>query len=135
MPQTRELFDSLMAQAPLDGETLASLADVLAHCEEATTACAAGMLAREDAGHLHMAVLHDLDCADVVTSTRRLLTRTKIDDSALLTAQLEVCLLACQRSNETCSRHASHHEHCRICSQATQRAIDTCHQALNALRP
>ena len=50
--------------------------------------------------------LHDLDCGDVVT-TRRLLTQTAGDDYGLIPAQFEVCLIACERSNETCSHMAA----------------------------
>lgn len=134
MPETRELFDSLVAHAPLDSEMLASLIDALAECEEAVTACATGMLALENVDQFRLPVLHDLDCGDVVAVTRRVLTRAKADDSALMSAQLEACLMACQRSYDTCSPHASHHAHCRICSQATERTVEACRRALEALR-
>lgn len=131
---TRELIDSLEMHAPLDGEILASVVDALSDCEEAVTACAAGMLGEDDIDRLRRSVLHDLDCGDVVVATRRLLTRATADDYGLIAAQLEVCLIACQRSNETCSRTAGVHEHCRLCTAATRRAADACRRTLDALR-
>jgi hypothetical protein len=134
MPQTRELIDSLAVHAALETETLASVLDALSDCEEAVTACAAGMVSAPDIDRMRSNVQHDLDCGDVVVTTRRLLTRATGADSALIAAQLEVCLMACQRSHDTCSRTAAAHEHCRLCAAATQRAADACRQALEALR-
>lgn len=131
---TRELIDSLETHVPLDGETLASVVDALSDCEEAVTACAAGMLGESDIDRMRRSVLHDLDCGDVVTTTRRLLTRATADDYGLIAAQLEVCLIACQRSNESCARTADAHEHCRLCTAATHRAADACRRALETLR-
>ena len=134
MLQTRNLFDSLSIKANLNSEVLASVADALSECEEAVVACAAGMLAEEDAMQLRSAVNADLDCADVIGATRRVLTRGNGPDDTLLTAQLEACLIACKHSNERCAQHADHHEHCRICAAATQRAADACRNALRALQ-
>ncbi|ETK32763.1 hypothetical protein [Microbispora sp. ATCC PTA-5024] len=134
MLPTRELIDSLSMHAALDTETLASVVDALSDCEEAVTACSAGMLGEQDIDRMRLSVLHDLDCGDVVVATRRLLTRATSDDSALIAAQLEVCLMACRRSHDACSRTASVHEHCRLCAAATDRAADACRRALDALR-
>lgn len=134
MHQTRDLFDSLSTKANLNSEVLASIADSLSDCEEAVIACAAGMLADEDAMQLRSAVSADLDCADVIQATRRVLTRGNGPDNTVLTAQLEACRIACEHSNERCAQHAHHHEHCRICSAATQRAADACRNALRALQ-
>ena len=92
------------------------------------------MLAEEDAMQLRAAVSADLDCADVIAATRRVLTRGNGPDRTLLTAQLEACLIACEHSNESCAQHAHHHKHCRICSATTQRTADACRNALRALQ-
>lgn len=133
MLPTRELFDSLTVRIGLSSEDLATAVEVLQECLEAVTACSAGMLTGPDAAHLAPAIARDLDCTDVAEATRRVLTRGTGPDSALVSAQLEACLLACERSHELCSQHAAHHEHCRICSEATQRCADTCRQLLTAL--
>lgn len=134
MLPTRELIGSLSVHAALDTETLASVVDALSDCEEAVTACAAGMLSEPDIDRMRSFVLHDLDCGDVVVATRRLLTRATDRDSALITAQLEVCLMACQRSHDTCSQTAAVHEHCRLCAEAADRAAQACRRALHVLR-
>ncbi|MEU2736135.1 hypothetical protein ABZ656_12040 [Streptomyces sp. NPDC007095] len=135
MIQTRELLDSVTSESVIGGEVLARAVDVLVACETAVTACATGMLAEKDADELRRAIDQDLDCADVTAATRRVLTRHSSHDPALLTAQVEACLIACQRSHDLCGGHAEHHEHCRICAEATGRAADACRDVLKAVRP
>ncbi|WP_328491601.1 hypothetical protein OHS59_01810 [Streptomyces sp. NBC_00414] len=134
MLQTRELLDSLSAKAPLSGETLAFTIDVLSVCEEAVTACAAGMTAEHSNPSMASAITLDLDCGDVVLATRRVLTGATGTDAGLLAAQLEACMIACQLSHDACGLHAAHHEHCRLCAEATQQAADACRTALAGLR-
>ncbi|WP_405818630.1 hypothetical protein OG241_26825 [Streptomyces sp. NBC_01390] len=134
MIQTRELLDSVTSASILSGEVLARAVDVLAACETAVTACATGMLADKDADALRTAIDQDLDCADVTAATRRVLTRHSGHDPALLTAQVEACLIACRRSHDLCGGHAEHHEHCRICAEATDQAADACRDVLDAVR-
>jgi len=134
MRQTRELFDSLGIRSRLPSELLASATVALAASEQATTVCATGMLSAKDAEELRTAISRDLDCADVTAVTRRILARDMDTDSALLTAQIEACIIACQHSNEECSRHADHHDHCRLCAQATAEAVDACREILQTLQ-
>jgi hypothetical protein len=134
MHPTRELIDSLAAHAALDPETLAHVVDALYGCEEAVTACAAGMLAEQDIDRMRSSVLRDMDCGDVAATTRRLLTRATADDSTLITAQLEACLIACRRSEEQCKLTAAEHEHCRLCTAAAHQAAEACRRALKVLR-
>ena len=134
MHPTRELIDSLEVRAALDSDTLAHVVDALADCEEAVTACAAGMLAAQDVDRMRTSVLRDLACSDVVAATRRMLTRSTADDSSLIIAQLEACDMACRRSEEQCKLTAEDHEHCRLCAEATHQAAEACGRALEVLR-
>jgi hypothetical protein len=130
----RELIESLAGHAAIDSRTLAQVVDALSGCEEAVIACSAGMVAEQDIDRMRASVLRDLECSEVVATTRRLLTRATADDSTLITAQLEACLIACRRSEEQCKLTAAEHEHCRLCTAATRRAAEACRQALEALR-
>jgi hypothetical protein len=130
----RELIESLAGHAAIDSRTLAQVVDALSGCEEAVIACSAGMVAEQDIDRMRASVLRDLECSEVVATTRRLLTRATPDDSTLITAQLEACLIACRRSEEQCKLTAAEHEHCRLCTAATHRAAEACRQALEALR-
>lgn len=102
--------------------------------EQAVTACAVGMLAEKEADELRTAVNRDLNCADVASTTRRVLTRGTDSDHALLAAQLQACVMACEHSHELCAQHAQRHEHCRLCSEATDRAAIACREVLRSLR-
>jgi hypothetical protein len=136
MLQTRELFDSLASRADhLDSQLLATTADALLECEQAVTACATGMLAEKENDELRLAINRDLDCADVVAATRRVMTRGTNADHGLLAVQLQASALAAELSHELCSQHARHHEHCRISAQATERAVAACRELLQVLRP
>ncbi|MGI5242085.1 four-helix bundle copper-binding protein [Dactylosporangium sp. CA-139066] len=133
MPQTRELLNSVaMSFRPeVTSERLASAIDAMLECEEAVTACAAAMVGEDDVRDLQDAIIRDLNCSDTVATTRRLISRGS--DVALLSAQLEACVIACEHSAELCAKHAHHHEHCRICSQATLRCAEACRQMLHGL--
>ncbi|GAA0727051.1 four-helix bundle copper-binding protein [Dactylosporangium roseum] len=133
MSQTRELLDTLAVsfRPQVSSEQLASVIDAMAACEEAATACAAAMVAEDDVRVLQDAIIRDLNCADVVAAARRVVSRGA--DAALLGSLLEACVAACEHSAELCGRHAHHHDHCRICSQATSRCAEACRAILRGL--
>jgi len=134
MLEARELFDSMTMDTDIDRERWSTAITALAGCQEAVTACAGAMVML---GGLASAVLRDLDFADVVQATSRVLTRaadTADTDHSLLSAQLEACLMACERSHELCNAQAEHHSHCRICAQTTRECADACRELLAALR-
>jgi hypothetical protein len=133
MTQTRELLDTfaLNFRPQVSSERLAAAIDAMLECEEAVTACAAAMVTEDDVQVLQDAIICDLNCADVVATTRRVVSRGC--DPALLSSQLEACVLACEHSAELCAKHAHHHEHCRMCSQATLRCAEACRQVLHGL--
>jgi hypothetical protein len=129
-----EVIDSLAMHAAFDSGTLTHVMDALSGCEEAVTACSAGMLAEPDIDRMRANVMRDMDCSEVCATTRRLLMRATADDSTLITAQLEACLIACQLSEEQCQMTAAEHAHCRVCMAATHQAVEACRQALAVLR-
>ena len=128
-----EVIDSLAMHAAFDSETLAHVMDALSDCEEAVTACSASMVAEQDIDRMRTNVMRDMQCSEIVATTRRLLMRATADDSVLITAQLEACLIACERSEEQCQMTAAEHEHCRLCMAATHRAVEACRQALQVM--
>ncbi|MEV6923377.1 four-helix bundle copper-binding protein [Dactylosporangium sp. NPDC051485] len=133
MPQTRQLLDTIAVnfRPEVSSDRLAAAIDAMLECEEAVTACAAAMVGEHDVRELQDAIIRDLNCSDTVATTRRLISRGS--DAALLSAQLEACVIACEHSAELCAKHAHHHEHCRICSQATLNCAEACRQVLHRL--
>jgi hypothetical protein len=131
MLETRELFDSITIDSDIDAERWSDAITALGNCQEAVTACAGAMLV--EASDMTSGVLRDLDCADVVQAAARVLTRAAAADLSLLSAQLEACLVACERSNQYCSAHAEHLPHCRICAENTKACADACRELLAGL--
>ena len=128
MLEVRELFDSITVDTDIDRDRWSNAITALGNCQDAVTACAAAMLMAGDG--MASGVLRDLDCADVAQATTRVLTRAAGMDRSLLSAQLEACLLACERSHEFCRAHAEHLPHCRICSENTKSCAEACRELL-----
>ena len=133
MSQTRQVLDTvaISIRPQVSSESMAVAIDAMLECEEAINVCAAGMVIEDDVRDLREAIIRDMNCADVVGATRRVLTRGV--DSALLSSQLEACMIACEDSAEQCAMHASDHEHCRMCSEATRKCAEACRQVLRGL--
>lgn len=133
MSQTRQVLGTvaISIRPQVSSESMAAAIDAMLECEEAVNVCAAGMVTEDDVRNMQDAIIRDMNCADVVAATRRVLTRGV--DSALLSSQLEACVIACEHSAEQCAMHASHHEHCRMCLEATRKCADACRQVLRGL--
>lgn len=131
--QTRELLDSsaLSLTPQVSSDRLAAAVEAMLECEEAVTACAAAMLGEAEPAGMREAIRHDLNCADVVAVTRRVLTRGA--DITLVSSQLEACVMACERSARLCGEHAGHCTHCRICADAAKRCAEACRQLIQGL--
>jgi hypothetical protein len=99
-------------------------------CAQACTACADACLAEPTVGDLIACIRLDLDCGDVCMTTGRVLSRHTAGHAALKWQLLETCAGFCRLCAEECDRHASHHEHCRICADACRACERACHQVM-----
>ena len=70
-------------------------------------------------------------CADLCDTTGRLISRQENPD--LARAILQACILACRLCAEECERHASMHEHCRVCAESCRRCEQACRDALSSM--
>lgn len=68
------------------------------------------------------------DCADICTATARVAVRRTGENVAMLRAQLEACIRACDLCAEECDRHD--HEHCRLCATMCRECAADCRKAL-----
>jgi hypothetical protein len=75
----------------------------------------------------------DLDCADLCAATGRVVSRRTGTNADLTRATLTACAAACRVCAEECARHASMHEHCRICGESCRRCEEACQALLAAL--
>jgi hypothetical protein len=132
---TIDIPDHTTTFALPDRDALVTAAAVLQHCEEAVTGCASAVFDEPEPIEQLSEVCRDMDCADVLAVTRRVLTRRADPDPDLLRAQLAACLVALRLSHELCSSHAEEYPQARTCSNATVRGIEVCRRLLDELRP
>ena len=120
-----ETIERMMSTSPNRATAgTSSLADCVAaclECEQACVACADACLGEKQVMDLRRCIRLNQDCADICGVTARVASRLFERDTAMLSAQLEACMRACATCGTECHRHASHHEHCKICSEACRR--------------
>lgn len=100
------------------------------HCTSCADACIA-----EGLPDLAQCIRSCLDCADICATTATLATRRAGSNEAILRMALELCVETCRRCASECSRHAGHHEHCRLCEEACRTCADACHRAADSIQP
>jgi hypothetical protein len=69
-----------------------------------------------------------LDCAEVCSATARLAVRRSSQNIAMLRAQIEACITACELCAAECERHE--HEHCQLCMTMCRECAGDCRKAL-----
>jgi hypothetical protein len=102
-------------------------------CAQTCTSCADACLAEDKVRDLAQCIRLNLDCADVCAITGRLATRRTGSDEEVIRRMLDVCAVACRLCGEECRRHASEHEHCRICAEVCERCMQACQEALRTM--
>jgi hypothetical protein len=115
-------------------EELIAAIDEMCACAQTCTSCADGCLAEQRVTELRQCIRLNLDCADVCTATGALAIRRTGSDGEVVRKMLDACITACRRCGEECQRHASHHEHCRICADACRRCEAACQEALRSMQ-
>jgi hypothetical protein len=79
---------------------------------------------------LRQCIRLNLDCADVCLATATVASRRTGSNEEVIRKMLEACAAACRLCGEECGRHASKHEHCRICADACRRCEKACQAAV-----
>ena len=102
-------------------------------CAQSCSACADACLGEQQIDMLRRCIRLNMDCADVCIATGRVLSRQQHPDVGLVRAQLESCMLACRACGDECAKHASQHEHCRVCADACRACAKACEDAIAAL--
>ena len=98
-------------------------------CAQACISCADACVAEPMVEHLRQCVRLDLDCADICSMTGAVGSRRTGSNEAVLFRLLELCEFACNTCAAECERHASKHEHCRICAQQCRECEESCRLA------
>ena len=118
--------------AGFDQAKLTECIEACFECAQTCTACADACLAEDMVAELVTCIRTNLDCADVCATTGAVLSRPGSDVS-ITEALLEACRAACQTCGDECQRHASMHEHCRVCADACHRCQAACADLLSDL--
>jgi hypothetical protein len=132
MTVAREMLDAAPVPVELGAEAVAAAIDACMVAAQACTSCANLSLAEEDIAELRRCVALCADCADICSTTLRVLSRPFSSDHLVTHRQLTACVRACSNSAEECERHAAHHRHCAICARACRACVHACNALLEA---
>ncbi|WP_326564472.1 four-helix bundle copper-binding protein [Micromonospora peucetia] len=131
MPSTtKSMLDTYLESINLDRARLAAVIDALNACAQACTACADACLSEDMVAELTKCVRTNLDCADICTTTARVLSRHTGYDANISRSLLEACAAACKACGDECAGHAGMHEHCRVCADACRACERACRDLL-----
>lgn len=126
---TMPMMETYPAAIDLDRTKLAATIDALIACGETCTACADACLSEVAVAELTKCIRTNMDCADICSTTSRVLSRHTGYDANISRTLLEACAMACMSCADECGTHADTMEHCRICADTCR----TCEQACRAL--
>ena len=111
-------------------QDLLQFIDAAYECAQACTSCADACLAEEMVAELRQCIRLNLDCADVCSATATVASRMTGSNEEVVRKMLEACARACRLCGDECERHASKHEHCRICAESCRRCAKACQAAM-----
>ena len=98
-------------------------------CAQTCTSCADACLGEQSVQKLTQCIRLNLDCADVCAATGAVASRRTGSNEEVIQQMLTACEAACRLCGEECARHASMHEHCKVCADACRRCQQACAQA------
>ena len=107
--------------------------DVAYACAQTCTSCADACLAEDIVAQLRQCIRLNLDCADVCDAFARLGSRRTGSNEEVIRKLLDACITACRLCGQECQRHASKHEHCRVCAESCRRCETACQSALRSM--
>jgi hypothetical protein len=102
-------------------------------CAQTCISCADACLGEDDVTQLRQCIRLNLDCVDVCLATGATSTRRTGANEELIRSMLDSCAVACRLCADECDKHASRHEHCRVCAEACRRCHQACQDAGGAV--
>src|SRR5581483_5367932 len=116
-------------------DTLVRCIEECFSCAQTCIACADACLAEDSVQQLRQCIRLNADCADICIATGALASRRTGSNDLTLAQMLETCVTACRVCGDECERHASMHQHCRICAEECRRCQEACAQASASIQP
>lgn len=126
MSHAKEMLDASPNPAPLGAADVAAAIEACSDAAQACTSCADSDLQEEDVTAMRSCIALDVDCADVCTTTARVLSRSAAPDHLVLHRLLLACVRVCELCAAECDLHAEHHRHCAICAKACRACVHAC---------
>lgn len=117
----------------IDESVLVECIQAAMECHQSCTTCADACLAENMVAELRSCIRLNLDCADICVATTNVMSRRTETDWGVMRAQVNALLEACRINGAECEKHASKHEHCRVCAQSCRRCEDACRRMLQAI--
>jgi len=114
-------------------QSLITAVDAAYDCAQTCTSCADACVAEDMVARLRQCIRLNLDCADVCDAFARLGSRRTGSNEEVIRKLLEACITACRLCGDECQRHASQHEHCRVCAESCRGCETACQSALRNL--
>ena len=105
----------------------------LSDCAATCHLCADACLHEEMVKDLVQCIEKNLDCADACDTSAHLLHRPGSMNTGAWESQLRSSCEALKECAIECDRHASMHEHCRVCAEACRATEQTCTKALHLI--
>lgn len=133
MPDIASMLRTHPRQSP-EADALAKAASSLANCAQICLVCADACLAEKEPQKLAQCIRLDLDCAAICEATASVLLRAGQPGPQPMQAIVAACSLACDVCAQECRKHASMHEHCRLCAEACEACHTACEGLLKAMR-
>jgi len=109
---------------------------MMQQCVEACSAAsmAATMCADADAGEsMGRCASMCMNCADVATSTMRMMMRPSGYDMGVVRSMMTACMTMGEACAAECDMHAEMSEHCRICASACRAMVAACQAAMGSM--
>lgn len=103
-------------------------------CAQACTSCADACLGEDMVKELRQCIRLNLDCADLCAVTGAVATRRTGSNEEVIRRLLQACETACRLCGAECARHASQHEHCRVCAESCRRCEQACREATQSMQ-
>lgn len=128
--RTEEMIMTHPVKPQYDLESLNEFMQAVAACEQACVSCADACLAEEKRDQLVRCISLNHDCADICMVTARLVARQTAPDLKVIQSQVQTLSLACNSCKTECRKHASMHDHCRVCAEACARCEENCAKLL-----
>jgi hypothetical protein len=134
MSYARQMLDTYPRPLDLDRGLLAAAIDAVNDCAQACAADTDADLSEQNLADMVTCIRLCLHCADICHATSGVLSRPAEHDPDATRLLLQACVAICKSCGDECQRHAPHHEHCRVCTEACRRCERACQDLLDAMK-